>query len=188
MKIWDEVKLRSSLKGLTSDKYNHTWKWVIVEDDWTSNPFKVKWADNGRIDWWYDKIWELIPYVEKMDRIKIGELNCKYRVSNNAIEITHRQYIYITNFYWEPEIFMRENQGLILKYFISAMEKDVGDVLNNFSLEFDKLVKKLWEFYFPYTKDMIIAHTMEALRKNVTKVAELFSEPQIKNTILSFFK
>lgn len=103
MKIWDEVELKSTVRGLGADRYKHKWMWVIVEDDWSGVPFKVRREDDWKTDWWYDRNWDLIPFKEKIDKIKIGELNCVYSVVNNTIDITYKHYKYTTNFYWEPK-------------------------------------------------------------------------------------
>lgn len=169
-KIWDKVELSGyGQQVFTIKRIDSDWDIYVNELSWFLKPHNVKmiWRRKTRNIGWYD---------------------CYYMITEDTIDFTFKNYRYSTTFFWEVEEFIKANESIIAWFFASKIDIEVKAIMKEFTDNFNKTISKLKEVVLPHTKDMLLSEVIEVFKDNITKVAKLFSDASIKNTLLNLFK
>lgn len=166
----------------------------IVEISWYTWEYTIDRIDSSDDARFKDKIWhvnvrDLTLIKKKYSKHKdIWWYECLVTTVWDKLIVQFRDYKYETTYFWQLNDFLDLNTTVIAWYFATKVDVEVKAIMREFTRNFDNTIVKLKEVVLPHTKDMLLAEVIDVFKKNITKVAKLFSDTSIKNTLLSLFK
>lgn len=156
------------------------WRWCQVEETYSSGRIRVKW-DHYTLD--RDEYQEV-----KSRKKKIWKLMCNVAYDWEDVKVYFKDWSFETSYFWDIDEFIKANQTMIQSYFFSKIDILVNQIMNRFTENFDRTLSELKWVVLPATKDLLLTKVVEEFKNNTIKVANLFEEVSVKNTLLNIFK
>lgn len=150
--------------------------------------YRLRYASSGEYKDGYYKPNKLESYFENKWDVTIWGFPCRYTSDDTTVTFYYRNYQYSTTYFGDLQNFININESIVASYFSSKVDIEINGIMKEFTDNFDKTMTKLKDLILPHTKELLLANVIEVFKDNVAKVAELFKDKSIKNTLLNIFR
>lgn len=118
----------------------------------------------------------------------IWGFKCHCEYMNDTLIVKYRHYTYTTTYFWDVDKFIKDNNTTIVNFIKSKLQKEVDDIMKEFTEDFNRTLTKLKPVILKHTKDLLLAQIVKGFSDNIVKVAEQFQDSNIKKTLLTLIK
>lgn len=120
-------------------------------------------------------------------KIVINWYECECLNTKEYVHITYNGKKFMYPYFWDFNEWIKNNSPMISAQIENELEKRINTIMSELSTSFEKTIEELGKIKQDRTKPILLAKVMEHISGDVKKLADMFEEPTIKNSLTKLF-